>query len=871
MPGDGENTLKPIEENDLRSLMATMQEACDVVRIVDPSTFEARSIGDGLDFCEPYKCHTALCHDRRCENCISMRAVNEGRNISKFEFVDGDAYFISARPFMFEGRPHSLEMVQKVSDDIGVQNGLENLQEHVQEETDHKFIDGFTGAYTRKYFDDGLRAMRGRKLAIVKIENLARINEEDGYPAGDVVLKRIAREIQKHTRIVDSVVHYKGNKFLVQFEDMDSDVFPGLIDEISKAVNGVTIESHPRLHPMVFIAAVDEDATFGELADRALQLLAEAEETGERIVIHSVDDRHQARHSARIAAFSETLHHAPDKLIADTDELTGFHTSSSIRMQLQHLLEERHPIEDGYCAIYLDIENFKRFNRSYGMQGGDMLLKYLSEQITAEFPNATAARISADVFLVITNEPEKRERLERIRNNVAGYQKRIALELKAGLVAIDEASKDVSAVIDLAKIACESIKGRFDLGVRVYDSELDQEISMNEYVVNNIDRAIEQGHIKVYFQPIIRAMTGNVCDYEALCRWDDPDHGLLPPGSFIPALEHFHLINKLDAYMVQEICRHQASIIAAGKQVVPVSVNFSRLDFQLDDMVRIVESAVAETGIPKSALTIEVTESALDEDADFFIREIDRLRDAGFEVWMDDFGSGYSSLNLLKDYRFDTLKIDMAFLAGFESNPKSREIIVTIVDMAKKLGIRTLIEGVETKQQYRFLQRIGCEMLQGFYFGKPRPYSESVFSEFTAEHPDERAYFDRLGSVNLLGISSAENAPTDDVTESESRSTPMALIEHRSNSYRFLSANEAFLKLLEHGQASSVEAVQDDVSSDMFHISEDLEHQLDQTRETGEETIGEQLMGANRYQVHIRHVATGPDAHAYVVIPKSIG
>lgn len=283
-----------------------------------------------------------------------------------------------------------------------------------------------------------------------------------------------------------------------------------------------------------------------------------------------------------------------------------------------------------------------------------------------------------------------------------------------------------------------------------------------------------------------------------------------------------------------------------------------------------VEDAVEQAGIPRSALNVEVTESALDEDSDYFARQVERFRDAGYEVWMDDFGSGYSSLNLLKDYRFDTLKIDMGFLAGFDHNPKSREIIVTIVDMAKKLGIRTLIEGVETKQQYRFLQRIGCEMLQGFYFCKPRPYSQDAFDEFMLENTRERKYFDTLGSVNLLGLPSGDNAAAEFVTESESRSTPMALVEFRGEAYSYLSANEAYLKLLEGMQAATLDAVQEALSLGTFCPSAELVAQLEETRITDCETLRQRAIKGEEHQVHVRTIATGPGAHAFVVIPISI-
>ncbi|MBQ3301150.1 MAG: EAL domain-containing protein [Eggerthellaceae bacterium] len=869
MPGESKGSAGEIHELDLRQIMAAMHEACDVVRVVDPSTYAARTLADDGSFNEPYACYTALCHDRRCENCISMRAVEEQRPVSKFEFVDSDIYFITARPITSEGKNLSIEMVQKVSDEVGMHDGAEEIFEHIQEETDHEFIDGFTGTYTRSYFDNGLEAMQGRKLAMVKIENLARINEEEGYPAGDLVLKRIAHEILANTDIADSVIHYAGSKFVVQFEDMDSEKFPAILERIADAVNAVVIENHPHLHPAATVVAVDEDATYGQLAEHARALLAQAEEKGERLLIHSSDEHHHVASShARAAAAGETLHHAPDKLIADVDELTGLHTSSYIRMHLQHVIEERHHHEDGYCVIYLDIVNFKQFNRTYGRTGGDMLLRFLADKIRGEFPAGEIAHIAGDVFVGVTHEGDIRARIERLRQQVANYQKKITLELKAGVNKLDEAAHDAAAAIDLAKVACESIKTHYDLGIRFYDSVLDQEISMNEYVVNNIEHAIEEGRIRVFYQPIIRTMTERVCGYECLCRWDDPMHGILPPAAFVEALERFHMIDKLDTYVVRQACAHQAALLAAGKPLVPVSVNLSRLDFQLCDIFAAVEAAVADAGIPRNMLSIEVTESALDDGAGEVAVQIERFREAGYEVWMDDFGSGYSSLNLLKDYRFDTLKIDMAFLAGFEDNPKSREIIVTVVDMAKKLGIRTLIEGVETKRQYRFLQRIGCEMLQGFFFGEPLPYSEDMFPELEVEDARERAYFDELGSVNLLGLPTGEatDAVAGYVTESESRSTPMALVEYRGGAYSYLSANEAYLKLLEGIDVRTLDDLQEVMSSGGYSIPAGLVVQLDETRRSGIETTRERTMNGEPHHVHVRHIATGPDAHAFVVV-----
>ena len=858
----------------MKLLLNTMRDACDAARIVDPATFEARTLTeDGSGLNEPYRCFSALCNDRRCENCISMRAVDENRPVSKFEFRDGDAYFITARPVEFSGKPHTLEIIQKVSNDVGLHDGLEDLREHVQEETDREFVDPFTGTYNRSYFDEGLRSLTGRKLAVLKVANLEQLNVKEGYPTGDLLMKRIAHDILANTRIEDSVVHYQSDMFLVQFEDFDSESFDNAVQHILDIASAVTIESHPHARPDIFVAAVDEDATYGELAEQALTLLEEAQERGQQLALRSSDIHHRAPSAVRDATAAETLQRGPGQEAADIDELTQLYTPSAIRLRLQQLIEKRPARSEGYCVIYLDIENFKQVNRVFGIDAGDELLQFLADRIREVFPDAIAARMTADMFVMITRQPDIADRCRQLHDMISSRKRRLALSLKAGIVALDEACHDSAAVIELARAACKSIKGHYDVVVRFYDSELDQEISMGQYVVNNIERAIEEGRIKVFFQPIVRAMTEHVCDYECLCRWDDPIHGLLPPSAFVSSLERSHLINKLDSYVVRLACEHQASLMAAGKPLLPVSVNLSRLDFQLDNFFDIVEAEVARTGIPRNMLNIEVTESALDEDTGFFAIQLEQFRSAGYEVWMDDFGSGYSSLNLLKDYRFDALKIDMEFLAGFDQNPKSREIIVTVVDMAKKLGVRTLVEGVETKQQYRFLQRIGCEMLQGYYFGQPQPYDPGAFAQHTIENARERAYFDQLGSVNLLGLPAND---TDEpaggfVTESESRSTPMAIVEYRSGWYSYLSANEGYLKLIMGIELDSLDEMQDALAQSTYRMADALVEHLDIARGNGDVTAPVHMANGELHQVQIRHIASGPDADAFAITPIAVG
>ncbi len=261
------------------------------------------------------------------------------------------------------------------------------------------------------------------------------------------------------------------------------------------------------------------------------------------------------------------------------------------------------------------------------------------------------------------------------------------------------------------------------------DNTAVNDMSIAEYVVNNIDIAIEKGWVKVFYQPVIRTLTRQLCGAESLARWVDPVHGFLTPDKFIGPLEDSGQIHKLDSFIVEKVCSDISERLEKNLDTVSVSVNLSKRDFENADMLRVVENAVAKYNIPRDYIHVEITESMIVSDAILMKKVIDGFRNAGFEVWMDDFGSGYSSLNHLKDYEFDTIKMDMEFLASFTD--KSKAIMTSAITMAKDIGSMTLAEGVENEEQVDFLYSIGCGKLQGYYYGKPQPIE--VFFDHIAE------------------------------------------------------------------------------------------------------------------------------------------
>ncbi|MDY6267508.1 MAG: EAL domain-containing protein [Selenomonadaceae bacterium] len=419
--------------------------------------------------------------------------------------------------------------------------------------------------------------------------------------------------------------------------------------------------------------------------------------------------------------------------------------------------EAKFRVADGtfcdYCPVYFNITNFRLYNTTHGIQRGDACLRHVAKVLRSAFPGMLLAHLAADNFAVFADAHDAQERIEYASQQVALFVNNPNIELKAG-IRIFESDADASnttRAFDEAKLACETIKRDATRIYAVYSPEMGRQLTMKSYVRAHFDEALDKGYIKVYYQPVIRTLTGKLCSFEALARWESPTHGRLSPADFIPALEEARLIHRLDAYVVEQVAKRHRQLAENDQLTLPVSFNLSRLDFALMDCPAVVEDIVRRYSLPRSLFHVEVTENALVDNSGIIQDGVRRFRELGYEVWLDDFGSGYSSLNVLKDYKFDELKLDMAFLRTF--NEASSKIIRSSVCLAKELGMHTLAEGVETAEQVAFLRSIGCEKMQGWYFGKPLPYEEcrqQMLEEgFVGETPAESFLYAAAGLIDI--------------------------------------------------------------------------------------------------------------------------
>ena len=322
-----------------------------------------------------------------------------------------------------------------------------------------------------------------------------------------------------------------------------------------------------------------------------------------------------------------------------------------------------------------------------------------------------------------------------------------------------------------------------------------------QYILDNLDKALQEGWITAYYQPIIRAVNGRVCDEEALARWIDPVKGFLSPADFIPVLEEEKLIYKVDLHILDCVLEKMKYMVNTGHYMCSHSINLSRSDFDMCDMVQEIVTRVDKSGIPRDKINIEITESTLVNDFKFMLSQIEKFKRLGFSVWMDDFGSGYSSLNTLARIPFDLIKFDMVFLRNFDQGENSKIILAELMRMAASLGKDTVCEGVETAEQVEFLQEVGCSRLQGYYYCKPVSLEQileryKTGTQIGFENPAESAYSQQIGEVNLHDLSIL-NQNDNKGFSNFFNTLPMAIMEIDSDMVRYVRANKAYSDFME--------------------------------------------------------------------------
>ena len=428
-----------------------------------------------------------------------------------------------------------------------------------------------------------------------------------------------------------------------------------------------------------------------------------------------------------ISIFNQRIHEArkDERLeqLATVDDLTGLMTYSYFLSESDKKANEEKAGADKYAFLFFNISSFKNFNDQKGYEAGNKFLKDVGQIIQSTFPGAFVSRQADDHFVAFVKNEELIEKFNLIREKVRKLDDDIKPNITIGYnIVIDE--HEAKAGVEKARYANAYLKHIKKDDYYQYNQKLHDLYERNQYVVSHIDEAVEQGWIVAYYQPVVYSKDGTLCGAEALARWNDPKFGFWNPGMFIEPLENARLAYKIDLALLEIVCKNMRKALDNKQTVLPTSVNISRSDFSVIDVPEEINKITKKYRISPEFLHIEITESALlDEQADL-VDATSRIKKNGFALWLDDFGSGYSSFNTLKDFAFDVVKLDMEFLKGFDKNDKSKPVIDSVIKMAGSINMGTLCEGVETKEQAEFLKKIGCRRLQGYLISKPIPYEE---------------------------------------------------------------------------------------------------------------------------------------------------
>ena len=412
------------------------------------------------------------------------------------------------------------------------------------------------------------------------------------------------------------------------------------------------------------------------------------------------------------------------------DTLTGIYVQNMFVHQTEKMLRENPDKE--FMILHFDIYQFQVYNSVFGRREGDKLLRHIADLLRAmakRVENMTYCRIEADSFCICmpaVDDEEVQRIMRSFQKDFQEYQRDYNILSNMGVFYIENREASIPSMIDHAKLASKECKGNYIHNYYIYTEKMGKTIQEAQSIVSDMEQAMEEEQFVLYLQPKYGLTDYKLAGAEVLVRWVTPDRGMISPGKFIPIFEKNGLIMKLDYYIWEQSCKLIRGWIDRGIEPFPISINISRVSMYNPRIVEEIHELTVKYDIPPRLFQLELTESAYTDNPETIKRAMHQLQEYGHTILMDDFGSGYSSLNVLKDISVDVLKLDMKFMAapGSENQKRSESIVANVIHLAKDLELPVIAEGVEEKEQVKFLNSVGCEYVQGYYFAKPMPVDE---------------------------------------------------------------------------------------------------------------------------------------------------
>ena len=471
-------------------------------------------------------------------------------------------------------------------------------------------------------------------------------------------------------------------------------------------------------------------------------------------------------------------------LMADTepDRLTGFLAPKIFFQKAEDLAKinlERDTFTQQFCPVCFNVANFRGFNRNNGMAEGDKALAFIAQTLREVFPDGLYSHINADTFYAVLPRKRLARKVDEVCVKVNRYLGKKSYALKAGLVIYNQPATmaEILHSFDMAKLACDEAKNRDGRPYVVFSREIQARAELRDFILKAFEPAMENGQIKMAYEPVLRLLSGKINGIKASVVWEDPEKGTIPPEVFWPVLEEARLSGRLDLFVMDRVLQIQAERQQNGLLVIPVIFSISRLGMELMRPLEHLETVRETYGLPRQCVRIEFSERFMNESSSTIHREVDRFREVGYEIWVDHFGTKNLSNAVLYEDRFDLIELDRRFLDPLDE--KRKTIITDVVKMAKHLGVHTLAKGVATEEEVDFLKKAGCENIRGPYVRKPGNHAD-VFNTlaqkgWTEERGWEAAVYQAAGLVDIVS------------------EAPLALFLADNGKIRMLTMNAAYL------------------------------------------------------------------------------
>lgn len=616
------------------------------------------------------------------------------------DFFDIIIFYIMSEIYIYIHRNNFIESVK-------LQNAIVYANKELREKSR---TDSLTGLMNRAALDEDTRYFVGNHIcaAMLDFDSFKQANDTRGHAYGDYLLQSFADELRNDSFFSRCKCYrYGGDEFLIIDLSDDITSFTMALSRLQTLFNDpVNGFSQPISAGYTYgsVGSLRQVNTCLRIADEQLyEAKAQGHNhiCGEHFIVSDVNGK-----------IEEDINDDVQ------DMLTGLLNQKGFLKILKEKPLDRVP----WTVITFDIDRFQDINKEFGYAAGNTLLERVGHLISRTFPDGVTARFESDHFTVFTgsaNVVEMQRMIEVMQKKATAYLPHWRLVIRAGLWTNRgfDHSTSLQSALDMAKYACDSMRHQSNILIRVYDEKLDETRKNESYIVNNLGDALYKGRIVPYFQRIVSTSDEKTAGFEVLTRWFTADGKVIPPSVFIPVLEKTMDVYRVDFSVFRSVCAMLSQLPPEERTKHFLSFNFSRTDFDSCNVHRELDRIIDEYDLSRSLIRVEITESAM---AEARIRKIvTELRHSGYRVCIDDFGSGSSSLNVLKDYDVEVVKLDMDFIKDFHSNPKSRIIIKDLTKLCKSLGMRVVIEGVETQEQVDFVRAIGADFIQGFFYSRP--------------------------------------------------------------------------------------------------------------------------------------------------------